>query len=153
MWSWCEVLCRTTSQGAICTTSSHIVRGQLGRNKEFVWKVMLIRVFWQNLHNRSSIICEWYYRKSRPGRICFWENWNSEKNVVQNPSKTPEMHNTSRQLHKLNYTIKPTSFNVRNSWVFLTLNSGFFRTFQHFILYNAISPAKAQCAAVTGDAR
>lgn len=71
---------------------------------------MLIRGFWQNLHNRSSIICEWYYRKSRPGRICFWENWNSEKNVVQNPSKTPEMHNTSRQLHKLNYTIKTHEF-------------------------------------------
>ena len=61
---------------------------------------MQMRGFWRNLHNRSSLICEWYYRKSRPGRICFWENWNFERNVVQNPSIAPEMHNTSRQLHK-----------------------------------------------------
>ena len=43
---------------------------------------------------------EWHRRKPRLGRICFWENWNFERNVVQNPSKTLEMHNTSRQLHK-----------------------------------------------------
>ena len=43
---------------------------------------------------------KWHRRKPRPGRICFWENWNFERNVVQNPSIAPEMHNTSRQLHK-----------------------------------------------------
>lgn len=62
-------------------------------------------------------------------------------------------NNTSRQLHKHSYTIKNPRVQCSNSWVFLTLNPGFLRTFQHLILYNAISPAKAQCAAVTGDAR
>ena len=43
---------------------------------------------------------EWHRRNPRPGLICFWENNKPETNVVQNPSKTLEMHNTSRQLHK-----------------------------------------------------
>lgn len=33
---------------------------------------------------------EWHRRKPRPGRICFWENWNFERNVVQNPSIAPK---------------------------------------------------------------
>lgn len=72
---------------------------------------------------------------------------------MQTPVITLEMHNTSRQLHKHDYTIKTHEFNIRSSWVFLIWRTGFLRTFQHFILYNAISPVKAQCAAVTGDAR
>ena len=103
---------------------------------------MQMRGLGRNLHNRSPSNDELYRRKSRPGRICFWENWNSEKMLCKshrNPPKCTTLH--------ANFT-KDVTAKIKKE-----IPKNLPRMKTDHPLQSEISPAKAQFAAVTGEAR